>query len=118
MSETTEQSKTVAIISYITIIGWIIALVMYNNEQNKSSLAIFHIRQTLGLYLTGVALFIVQSILIFVPILGWLLSLILSLAGIGLFVLWILGLISAANGEEKPLPLVGELYQNLLSGLK
>ncbi len=50
----TNDDKTVAIISYITLFGWIIATVLHNN--NKTELGAFHIRQTLGLYLTGIIL--------------------------------------------------------------
>lgn len=43
------ESKTVAIISHITIIGWIIAVVMNSNK--KTEFASFYIRQTLLLNL-------------------------------------------------------------------
>lgn len=98
---TTQEDKTVAILSYITLIGWIIALVLHQN--NKTSLGAFHLRQTLGLFLTG-------FILGWIPIVGWIIALVL-------FVFWIIGLINAVNGEEKPLPLLGEFYQNIFKGL-
>jgi uncharacterized membrane protein len=101
MNEPSGQGKTVAILSYITIIGWIIALVMHNND--KSALGAFHLRQGIGLFLTGL-------ILSFIPVLGWIVSL-------GVFILWILGLIAAINGEMKPVPLVGEFYQKTFAGL-
>jgi uncharacterized membrane protein len=118
MQEPAQQAKTIAIISYLTIIGWIIAMVMYNNEQNKSPLAILHLRQSLGLYITGFAIFMLQGVAVIIPILSGLLAVLLGLAGIGVFILWLLGLINAANGEEKAVPLVGEFYQDILSGLK
>jgi hypothetical protein len=31
--------------------------------------------------------------------------------GIGLFVLWLMGLVSALKGEMRPVPLLGEHYQ-------
>ena len=44
---TVEEGKTMAIISYLTFIGTIIAYVMNNDKKN--SFASFHIRQMIGL---------------------------------------------------------------------
>ncbi len=110
------DGKSIAIISYLTIAGWVIALVM--NSNNKSQLAIYHIRQSLFIMLVGIAFYIVQTMLLFIPYLGWLISLLLFPVGLALFVLWIMGLISAINGEEKPIPIVGEKAQQLLCGIK
>ncbi len=110
------DGKSIAIISYLTIVGWVIALVM--NSNNKSQLAIYHIRQSLFIMLVGIAFYIAQTMLLFIPYLGWLVSLLLFPVGLALFVLWIMGLISAINGEEKPIPIVGEKVQQLLSGIK
>ncbi len=106
------DQKTIAWVSYITIIGWIIALVSYNGSVEKSSLARFHLRQSLGLILTSIAIYIVQMFAIF--IVGFL-ALLFNLLFLGLLVLWIIGLIAAVNGEEKPVPLVGDLYQKMIT---
>lgn len=102
------EDKTVAIISYLTIIGFIIAIVMHGSK--KTQLGKFHLRQNLGFIVLGVALMIVNFILAFIPIVGWLISMVLS---IGLLVLWIMGLISAINGQLKPVPVVGEKFQSM-----
>ncbi len=95
--------KTVAIISYLTIVGWIVALVLNNN--NPSSLGKFHIRQSLGIILISVA----ASLLASIPILGWIISLALSILS---FVLWIIGILDAiAERDNKPVPLIGEQCQ-------
>ncbi|QAA82890.1 hypothetical protein EI546_14695 [Aequorivita sp. H23M31] len=103
-----EEGKTIAIIAYITIIGLIVAFVM--NNEKKNSFASYHIRQSLGLGLTGIAL----SILSYIPFIGWLISM---LGGLLLIVLWVMGLISAINGERKPVPVLGEKYQEWLKGI-
>ncbi len=46
-----EKGKNAAIVSYITIIGSIIAIFM-NQDENRSNFASFHIRQALGIFLT------------------------------------------------------------------
>lgn len=99
--ETENEGKNIAIISYITIIGLIIAFVM--NNEKKNDFAKYHITQSLGLALTGLALGMIGMI----PILGWIINL------IGIFVLlymWIMGLMNAINGKESSVPFLGEKY--------
>lgn len=103
-----EEGKTIAIIAYLTLIGLIIAFVM--NTDKKNSFASFHIRQALGIGVTGLALGVVNII----PILGWIVSIIGS---IFLVVLWVIGLIGALNGERKMVPLLGEKYQEWFKGI-
>lgn len=72
-SSNVEEGKTIAIISYITYIGLIIAIVLNNDKKN--SFAAFHIRQSLGIGLTSIALMIVNVI----PLLGTIVSVIGSI---------------------------------------
>ncbi len=106
---TVAEGKTTAIIAYITLIGLIIAFVMNNDKKN--SFASFHIRQVLGLGLTGLALSVVNII----PILGWIVSILGTLL---LIVLWFIGLIGALNGKEKTVPILGEKYQEWLKSIQ
>ena len=102
------DQKTISWVSYITPIGWIIALVTYNGATDKSSLARFHLRQSFGILATWIAMYIATFMLLFViPFFFFLYPFI----GIALFILWILGLIAAVNGEEKPVPLLGAFFQ-------
>ena len=110
------DGKSIAIISYLTIIGWVIAYVM--NSNNKSQLAIYHIRQSLFLMLAGLVLYIIQVMLLSLPYIGWMINLLSMPIGLGLLVLWIMGLIYAINGKEKPIPLIGLKAQQLFTGLK
>ena len=100
------EDKTVAIIAYLTLIGFIVAIVVHMNKKTK--LGAFHLRQMLGFFLTGIAVVFCEIILIFIPILGWLCIVALWLS---MLVLWILGLVAAINGQMKPMPVVGPLYQ-------
>lgn len=96
----TERSNT-AVIAYLTFIGLIIAFVMNNDK--KEPFASYHIRQSLGLTVTGLAL----SFINIIPILGWTVSI------VGFFILlymWIMGLMNAINGKEKPLPILGDKF--------
>ena len=107
------DGKTIAIISYFTWIGWIIAFVMYNS--NKSQLAAYHLRQSLALMILSVVVYIIQIMLIFIPFLGWPVAILLWIC---LGVLWILGLVAAVNGEEKPMPVIGSSAQSIFSAIK
>ena len=106
------DQKTISWVSYITLVGWIIAIVSYNGSNDKSSLARFHLRQSLGLMLTVIAIYI--ATIIFTMMISFL-GLLLSLLNLGVLILWIIGLIAAVNGEEKPVPLLGEFYQKTLT---
>lgn len=95
------DGKTKAIVAHITLIGWIIALVL--NGQEKDEFAAFYIRQMLGLIIISV----VGSFIPFVNFVLW----------IGVLVFWIMSIISASNGEMKPLPLLGEQFQQWFKGI-
>lgn len=110
------DEKTIAIISYITIVGWVIAYVQLS--KNKTQLAVFHIRQSLFLMLCAFGICIVQMLVAFIPYLGWIISLSLGLIMLGFLVLWIIGLINAISGEQKPLPIFGNKAQDLLKAIK
>lgn len=100
------DGKTVAIVSYLTLIGFIVAVIL--NGSAKTRLGAYHLRQSLGLMLASIALMIVGGILMMIPFLGWLITM---CGWLGLFVLWVMGLVAAANGQFKPVPLVGEQFQ-------
>ncbi|MCC5943541.1 MAG: hypothetical protein JJT94_01295 [Bernardetiaceae bacterium] len=100
--------KTIGIVSYITIIGWVIAYM--KNKDNMTDYGTFHIRQSLGLSVAGIALSFVSV----VPFLGWVIS---TLGSLVLIVFWIMAIISAINEEQKPLPLVGEFFQDLFKSV-
>ncbi len=103
-----EEAKKIAIISYITIIGLIIAFVM--NNEKKFDFASYHIRQSLGLGCTGLALGVIGII----PILGWIINI------LGIFVLlymWVMALMNAINENEKPAPILGKKYESWFKGI-
>ena len=107
------DGKTIAIISYFSLVGWIIAYVLFTS--NKSQMAAYHLRQSLALMLCGIACYIVFIILLFImPFISFL----IWILGIALLVLWIMGLISAINGQEKPIPVIGPMAQQIFAGIK
>ena len=101
------EDRTVAIISYLTIIGFIAAIIMHGNRRTR--LGAFHLRQTLGLVVTGIA----GGVAGVVPILGWIVGFMVMM---GLIVLWLLGFLSALRGDMRPVPILGEHYQRWFAG--
>jgi uncharacterized membrane protein len=99
------EDKTVAIVAYLSIIGFIIALILHG--QKKTALGAFHLRQMLGIIITGFCGGIIAWLSIFVLI-GFVL---LPAFYIFMFVMWLMGIIAAANGEMKPAPLLGKNFQ-------
>ena len=95
-----KDGKNVAIIAHLTLIGWVIALIM--NNGNKTELGSFYIRQVLGI--------IILALLSWIPLLGWII-------GFVCFIMWIMSLISAINGEKKPVFLLGEQFQDWFKSL-
>jgi uncharacterized membrane protein len=95
------DDKTKSIVAHITFIGWIIALVM--NQSDKGANTSFYLRQNLGLWLIAVAGSVVGMLTI---------GIISTVVSVAVLVLWILSLIGALGGEQKPSPVVGEMFQS------
>jgi uncharacterized membrane protein len=93
--------KIVAVLSYITFFGWIVALILNNPKTEFGS---FHIRQSLGILL----IFAAASAINIIPILGWIASVVGFLLAL---VLWIMGLVGAAHQEMRVVPVLGEKFQ-------
>lgn len=103
------EQKTTAWVAYLTIIGWLIAFLQYRNAEQKDPLVRFHLRQMFGLMLAYVLIKMFSEVLYlgFFPVI-WVVQWVLWPM---LFVAWVMGLTSALNGQEKPIPLVGNLFQ-------
>ncbi len=114
-----DNGKTAGIISYFTIIGWLIAyFAMY--KDNKTYLATYQLRQTLLYHLVSIVIYYAAGAILAAIFLYWsvsLYSILIWIINVGLFVIWIIGLIGAINGETKPIPLIGEKAQSVFSGI-
>jgi uncharacterized membrane protein len=94
-----DEGKLFAILAYVLgLIGFIIVIAA--KKDNK--FAMFHAKQSLVLFIG----YVVVWILFIIPVLGWIIGGLLSIA---LFVLWIMGIVNAASGAEKNLPVIGDL---------
>ncbi|SHL66756.1 Uncharacterized membrane protein [Chitinophaga jiangningensis] len=104
--------KTLAIISYLSIIGWLIAYFQYKDKP-KDHFVSYHLKQALGIaiisILLGVAINVVVSL---VPALS-----VVVYANIAILILWIMGIINAYNGQMKPVPVAGPIFEGKFSFL-
>lgn len=104
------NNKSLSIISYITIIGWLIAL--FVDKENADDLRKYHLRQALGLFITMFILtFLVGALIGLLQLPG----LLYTAFQILYLVLLILGIINAANAAKKPLPIFGKIFENKFS---
>lgn len=96
------DKKTTDIVAYLTWVGLLIAFLAGDKENSK-----FHINQSLVITLAEVALSVIIGVGSIIPIVNIIISIAGSVAGIALFVFWIMGFVNALQGVEKPLPLIG-----------
>lgn len=112
MSKEAEEGRTFAILSYaLSFLGlpfFLVPLIMRNND-----FSLYHAKQCLIIWLGGIAVSILGSLLAVVCI-G---LLILPAGGIFLLVINIMGLISAIKGEQKPVPVIGKYADNWFKGI-
>jgi len=102
------SKKSIAVISYLTIIGWIIAFIKYK-KGTKYSLTKFHLEQSFGL---GIIAFITNIIITITFLFAPFLTLLLIINNLGLVILWTTGIISAYHGVRLPLPLIGFYFKD------
>ena len=88
-----QGNDSLAIVGYITWIGFFIALIM-NREENNDFVN-FHLNQALLLNIG----FLTSAI----PVIGWIISVIL-------FIFWVMAVVSAAQKKMTPLPIIGDIH--------
>ncbi len=114
-----DNGKTAGIVSYFTIVGWLVAyFAMHQN--NKTALGSYQLRQTLLFHLVSMVLGWGLGLIIGMLILSthsFSLVYISRIFYIVLLVLWIIGLIGAINGEKKPIPIIGNMAQTMFPNL-
>jgi uncharacterized membrane protein len=118
---TGDNGKTAGIISYLTIVGWLIAFFAMHKD-NKTDLGSYQLRQTLLFHIVSMVVYWILG-MIFAAIFfssglttGWFSIIAINwILRVGFFILWIIGFIGAINGEKKPIPLIGEKAQSIFS---
>ncbi len=86
------------------LLGWVTGLIFFLLEKENKYIR-FHAMQSIVVF--G-ALTAASIVLGFIPVVGWVLGTIL---GIGAFVLWILLMVKAYQGEKFKLPIAGDIAE-------
>lgn len=108
------NNKTLAIIAYLTIIGWIIAYIQYKDKTERNPLVKYHLEQALGVFIFGILLSIAITIIAYmVPAI----AAVLSFVSFVPLILLIFGMIAAANEARSPVPVIGKLFEHKFSFL-
>ncbi|MCU0653677.1 MAG: hypothetical protein MUD10_05465 [Candidatus Pacebacteria bacterium] len=84
----------------MAIIAYIVFFIPLLTEAKGDAFVKYHVKQGMVLFVAWIA----SGFVGMVPLFGWMIAPLLSLA---MLILMILGIINAANGVQKPLPLIG-----------
>ena len=97
------NNKAMAILAYLS---WLVLIPLFTARESK--FARFHCNQGIVLAVAEIIAVIVLSIFDGLPLIGWIFSIAGSLLGLVCFLFAVLGIINAANGKAKELPIIGK----------
>ncbi|WP_299432837.1 DUF4870 domain-containing protein [uncultured Maribacter sp.] len=98
-----EQGKTMAIISYITVIGLLIAYFSTRGDKENEFVS-FHIGQSLRVFILGIIISVSMGIIISVTGLS-----ILKFLSYAPLVFMVLGVMNANSLKDEKLPIIGNI---------
>ena len=110
------EPNIAAALSYMLgLITGIIFLVLEKDNKYVRFHAAQSIATSVIIIVISIGVSMVSSVLVFIPVLGWLAVLILTLGlSIGTFILWVLLMIKAYQGEEWELPVAGGFARRMV----
>ena len=94
------QNKNIA----MAIVAYIIFFIPLLTESKKDPFVKFHVKQGLVLFIASIVVGIIHSALFY----AWMFMWIGQLLNLAVFILFIIGIINAANGKEEKLPIIGQ----------
>ena len=96
------QANVAALLSYL--LGFISGIIFFIIEKENKFVR-FHAMQSI---MTFGGLFVLQMVLAFIPVIGWIL---MPIMGIASLILWIILMIKAYQGEQFKLPVAGDIAE-------
>ncbi|HEY41277.1 MAG TPA: DUF4870 domain-containing protein [Dehalococcoidia bacterium] len=90
------------------VLGWVTGIIFFIMEKENQFVR-FHAMQSI---VTFGAFTIVSIVLSFIPVVGWVLGMLL---GILAFILWIILMMKAYQGEKYKLPIAGDFAEKQIS---
>jgi uncharacterized membrane protein len=95
------------------VLGWITGLIFFLLEKENNFIR-FHAMQSIVTFGTFTVLWVVLSVLMMIPFIGVVFSLLNILSGILAFVLWIVLMVKAYQGERYRLPWIGDIAERYI----
>ena len=98
-----QQNKVMAVLAYLS---WLVLVPIFGAK--NSPFARFHANQGLALAIAEIICWVVLGILVKLPLIGWVFGLVEGIFSLVCLVFAIIGIVNAANGRAKELPIVGK----------
>lgn len=98
-----QQNKVMAVLAYLS---WLVLVPIFGAK--NSPFARFHANQGLALAIAEIICWVVLGILVKLPLIGWIFGLVEGIFSLVCLVFAIIGIVNAANGRAKELPIVGK----------
>ena len=96
------QANLAALLSYL--LGFITGIIFFVIEKDNRFVR-FHAMQSI---ITFVALFVLSTILAFIPVIG---RMLMPIVNIVVLILWIILMVKAYQGENFKLPIIGDIAE-------
>jgi uncharacterized membrane protein len=90
----------------MAVVAYLLFFVPLLTDAKNDPFVKFHVKQAIILLIGWLVSVIIGQ----VPVLGWTISFVM---GVGILILLLMGIINALNGEEKPLPIIGQYAEKL-----
>ncbi|MBR5369084.1 MAG: hypothetical protein IK138_07360 [Lachnospiraceae bacterium] len=108
MNEDVQKNKGMAILAYLS---WLLLIPLFCAKESR--FARFHVGQGITLAIFWACWWVIEIIVGaatgWIPFVGAVIGALAALPNIFFLVFAIIGIINAANGEEKPLPIFGKI---------
>ena len=98
-----QNNKVMAILAYLS---WLVLVPLFAAKESR--FARFHCNQGLVLAIAEIICWIVLGLLDNIPYIGWLFGLLNGLFSLVCVVFAVIGIVNAANGKAKELPIIGK----------
>lgn len=98
------DNKVMGILAYCS---WLVLIPLFGAKESK--FARYHVNQGIVLAIASTVVIGIATALSHIPFLGWIFSIVEGLLGVVVFLLSICGIVNAANGKAKELPIIGSI---------
>jgi len=102
--DTKSQENLLGALCYF--LGWVTGVILWFSVPKSKKFIRFHAMQSI---VVSVVIMVILIVLAWIPIIGWIIS---GLVGLLAFVLWIVLMVKAYQGQMYKLPVIGDLADN------